>query len=193
MLAPTPQRYIDRIQELIPAVQKERTNLARSWIENSTRALKKPVHTVEDFVEQVNALQKINQFYQDFRDKVDLYQANYTVLEQSGLRVDKIDKENFKATDNEAKALQLLIQAVESDAPVQNERFKKDLQNLIPALKDEIELLHNQSKNPAYLDGESDQDIMIKQLEDKAATFKELEQRAEKYNDWQIRLETPLT
>ena len=34
---------------------------------------------------------------------------------------------------------------------------------------------------------------MIKQLEDKAATFKELEQRAEKYNDWQIRLETPLT
>lgn len=87
----------------------------------------------------------------------------------------------------------MLIQSVESDAPVQNERFKKDLQNLIPALKDEIELLHNQSKNPAYLDGDSDQDIMIKQLEDKAATFKELEQRAEKYNDWQIRLETPLT
>jgi len=34
---------------------------------------------------------------------------------------------------------------------------------------------------------------MIKQLELKEATFKELEQRAEKYNDWQIRLETPLT
>jgi len=30
---------------------------------------------------------------------------NYTVLEQSELQVLKIDKENFKATDNEAKAL----------------------------------------------------------------------------------------
>lgn len=71
-----------------------------------------------------------------------MYQANYTVLDQSDLRVEKIDKENFKATDNEAKALQLLIQAVESDAPTQNERFKKDLQKLIPDLKDEIEMLH---------------------------------------------------
>ena len=68
---------------------------------------------------------------------------NYTVLEQSELQVLKIDKENFKATDNEAKALELLIQAVESDAPVMNERFKKELETLIPALKDEIELLHN--------------------------------------------------
>jgi hypothetical protein len=74
-----------------------------------------------------------------------------------------------------------------------NERFKKDLQKLIPDLKDEIELLHNQSKHPAYLDGESPQDLMIKQLEAKEATFRELEARAEKYNNWQIRLETPLT
>jgi hypothetical protein len=51
--------------------------LARTWIENSSRALKKPVNSVEDFVEQVNALQKINQYYQDFRDKVDLYSSNY--------------------------------------------------------------------------------------------------------------------
>lgn len=84
-----------------------------------------------------------------------MYQANYTVLDQSDLRVEKIDKENFKATDNEAKALQLLIQAVESDAPAQNERFKKDLQKLIPDLKDEIEMLHKQSLDPAYLDKDS--------------------------------------
>jgi hypothetical protein len=34
---------------------------------------------------------------------------------------------------------------------------------------------------------------MIKQLEEKETTFRELEARAEKYNNWQIRLETPLT
>ena len=63
---------------------------------------------------------------------------------------------------------------VESEAPVQNERFKRELQGLIPQLNDEIETLHNQSKNPAYLDGSSDMNEMIKQLDDKEVTFKEL-------------------
>jgi 4-hydroxyphenylpyruvate dioxygenase-like putative hemolysin len=79
--------------------------LARAWIENSSRALKKPVNSVEDFVEQVNALQKINQYYQDFRDKVDLYSSNYQILAKEDLNVDKNDKDNFKQTDAEAKAL----------------------------------------------------------------------------------------
>ena len=79
--------------------------MARAWIENSSRALKKPVNSVEDFVEQVNALQKINQYYQDFRDKVDLYSSNYQILAKEELNVDKNDKDNFKQTDAEAKAL----------------------------------------------------------------------------------------
>ena len=65
-----------------------------------------------------------------------------------------------------------------------NARFKQELQQLIPALNEEIESLHEQSKNPAYLDGESNMKQMIEQLDMKEETFKDLEARAEKYNNW---------
>jgi dynein heavy chain len=74
-----------------------------------------------------------------------------------------------------------------------NARFKKELEQLIPALNEEIEALHEQSKNPCYLEGESNMKQMIEQLDAKEETFKGLEARAEKYNNWQAVLETNAT
>jgi len=81
MLLPTPERYIREIENLVPRVNRERTQLAREWIARSTKLLKQSINSVEDFCAQTDALNEINKHYQDYRDKVDLYQANYTVLD----------------------------------------------------------------------------------------------------------------
>jgi hypothetical protein len=60
MLQPTPENYIRQIEKLVPRVNKERTDACREWIEKSTKYLKRPINTVEDFVEQTNSLVKIN-------------------------------------------------------------------------------------------------------------------------------------
>jgi hypothetical protein len=177
----------------VPRVNKDRTEEAREWVSYSKKQLGKAIHSVEDFVEQTNALVTINKHFQDYRDKIDLYETIRLTVEQHDLNYDRVDRENLKQTDIECKNLQQQIQDTESSQPEMNARFKKELEQLIPALNEEIEALHEQSKNPAYLDGESNMKTMIEQLDMKEESFRELESRAEKYNNWQAVLETNAT
>jgi hypothetical protein len=96
MLLPTPDRYIREIESLVPRINRERTAAAREWIAKSMKQLKQSINSVEDFCAQTDSLNEINKHYQDFRDRVDLYQANYTVLDQHDMTVPKGDKDNFK-------------------------------------------------------------------------------------------------
>jgi hypothetical protein len=62
-LQPTPKQYETEIQKLVPRINKERTEEAREWVSYSKKQLGKAIHSVEDFVEQTNALVDINKHF----------------------------------------------------------------------------------------------------------------------------------
>ena len=64
---------------------------------------------------------------------------------------------------------------------------------MIPELNMQVSTLHEESVQPQYLDKNSDMNEMIRQLDDKMATFKKLEETGVKYNVWQEHLNTPTT
>ena len=64
---------------------------------------------------------------------------------------------------------------------------------MIPELNTQVSQLHEESVQPQYLDKNSDMNEMIRQLDDKMATFKKLEETGVKYNEWQEHLNTPTT
>lgn len=76
------------------------------------------------------------------------------------------------------------LQRVESTEETQKDKFKKELDRLIPALVSEVTQLKEQSVESKYLDIASDQAQMIKELEDKWSRYTELSQTAEKFNRW---------
>ena len=55
---------------------------------------------------------------------------------------------------------------------------------MIPTLNMEVSQLHEEAVQPQYLDKNSDMNEMIRQLDDKMAVFKKLEETGVKYNVW---------
>ena len=82
---------------------------------------------------------------------------------------------------------------VESKQEQENERFKTDLKEMIPVLNSQVKRLTDDSVLPCYLDQNSDPQEMIKQLDEKLAAFKKLEETGLKYNEWQEQLGTVST
>ena len=56
---------------------------------------------------------------------------------------------------------------------------------MIPILNSEVKRLTEESTNPCYLDEKSEMSEMIKQLDEKMAAFKKVEETGIKYNQWQ--------
>jgi hypothetical protein len=71
-LQPTPKEFNDRIEVLVPEVNKSRTNDAKEWLMQSITDLRLPVNNVEEFVVQQGFLTQIDNRFQFIRDKVDM-------------------------------------------------------------------------------------------------------------------------
>lgn len=65
-----------------------------------------------------------------------------------------------------------------------NEKFKKQLEQLIPQLNNQIAALNTESTDPKYLDEKQDMPEIIKDLDEKWEVFKKLEETSLKYNSW---------
>ena len=97
------------------------------------------------------------------RDKIDLYGQFYSVLDDLGMqKLKKDDKTNHTEAEMNIKKLTDIIQNVESKIEQETERFKRELQEMIPTLNMEVSQLHEEAVQPQYLDKNSDMNEMIR-------------------------------
>jgi len=192
-LAPTPKHLQDDVEKLVPRVTKERTMLVLEWLTQSIRDLQRPVNDVSDFVLQIQDFNRINEQFQAKRDQIDLFGQFHGVLAAAAIKIKKEDENAIKDAEKEISRLSQILANVESKQESETERFKKELENLIPVLNTEVENLMEESQLPQYLDKNSDMGEMIKQLDEKMAKFNELATTAVKYNGWEEELRTQPT
>jgi hypothetical protein len=87
-----------------------------------------------------------------------------------------------------------LIQKIETEQEGNKEKFKKELLQLIPKLDADINQLLEESINEKFLDGSNMDDEnkykILEELNNIEERFKQLEALKEKYNNWQVVLET---
>ena len=94
-----------------------------------------PVNDVSDFVKQKQDHERISEKFGAMRDKIDLYGQFYSVLDDLGMqKLKKDDKTNHTEAEMNIKKLTDIIQNVESTIEQQIDRFKKELQEMIPEL-----------------------------------------------------------
>ena len=152
---------------------------------NSIRDLARPVNDVSDFVLQIKDFNRINEMFQAKRDQIDLYGQFHGVLGNYGnTKLKKEDENAIKDAEKEITKLSTILADVESKQETETERFKKDLDMMIPQLNEEVHNLTEECKNPCYLDKNSDNNEMIKQLDEKMDKFKEIFETSVKYNGW---------
>jgi flagellar biosynthesis GTPase FlhF len=132
--------------------------------------------------------------FQTKRDQIDLYGQYHGVLAFNGnTKLKKEDENAIKDAEKENTRLSAILADVESKQESETERFKKELDHLIPQLNEEVHNLTEESKLPQYLDKNSDNNEMIKQLDEKMEKFKQLHETSIKYMGWQEELRTQPT
>lgn len=113
-MQPTPKEFNDKIEVLVPEINKIRTNEAKEWLSVSIADLKKPVANVEEFVEQKGRLTIIDNKFQSVRDKVDLFGQFYGVLQENGLnKPRKEDLNNHSEANTMITNLNNIISALQ--------------------------------------------------------------------------------
>jgi hypothetical protein len=64
------------------------------------------------------------------------------------------------------------------------ETFKKTLNELIPKLNNEIDTVHGEAIDEIFLSGDANMYEVLNKIDAIEVKFKELEERASKYNNW---------
>ena len=170
-LAPTPRALQEEVEKLVPKVTKDRTMVVLEWLTQSIHDLQRPVNDVSDFVLQIQDFNKISERFQSKRDQIDLFDQFHGVLSNSGFKLKKEDENAIKDAAKEISRLNQILANVESKMDSETERFKKELDLLIPKLNIEVEKLTEEAQNPQYLNQESDMGEMIKLLDEKMELF----------------------
>lgn len=114
------------------------------------------------------------------------------VMQDQNLNVKKDELELQKETLKDIVELANLISGVESQQDVMKDKFKKDLNQMIPKLDSDINELFEECQAGKFLDGEKMGQIeeIIIELEALEERFKKNDETATKYNSWQETLET---
>ena len=109
MLLPSPKKCIARIEQILPEAIKKRTDVCRRWLIAAIKALSKTTANVEDFVEQSNSLNRVQDQFQDMRDKVDLYGLYYNIFHEFSISFKKEDKDQHNECVQDIQKLVSLI------------------------------------------------------------------------------------
>jgi len=62
-LKPFPKSMIQKVEDMIPLIIRERVDVEKKWLRVNIANLEKPVANVEDFVEQTNSLNLANDIF----------------------------------------------------------------------------------------------------------------------------------
>jgi DNA repair exonuclease SbcCD ATPase subunit len=186
-IQPTPKEKIDGIEKFIPVVIRERNEKAKKWLEQSIKDLSKPVANVEEYVEQIKHYNYAEEHFQNIRDRVDLFGQTYNVFADKTLKVKKEDKDAFSETIQAIAKVANIKEKIESAQEENKERFKKELNQLIPKLSKEIDELNERVNHAKFLDENNMEKMfdILGELDNIEAKFKQLEETKETYNRWQ--------
>ena len=136
ILIPSPKRCLKKIEEILPETVRKRTIEGRRWLSNAISKMSKPVATVEDFVDQNNALTYVQENFQEVRDRVALHSLYYQLFLDLGVSYKKEDKDSHQEATQDVVRLVNLIQSVESAQNSNLDTFRKTLDELIPKLNE---------------------------------------------------------
>lgn len=134
VLLPSPKRCLISIEKIVPDTIRKRTDENRRWLTAAIKSLSKSTASVEDFVEQSNALNKVQEQFQDVRDRVDLYGQYYNIFHEFTITFKKEDKDSHNEAVTDISKLVNIIAQVESSQNSNLDTFRKSLDEQIPKL-----------------------------------------------------------
>ena len=187
-ILPNPGNILRDISKILPEVLRHRIEEIKTWLNNSTIVMKSVAVTIEDFVKQSKALDQINGEFPSYKERLDIADMIYSVLDANEIEVKKEDKQKKTETRKYQAELQNVLMVAEERKEKYLEKFRKELvgdNGRIPKMNIAIADLQADVMDPKFLTKELPIDQAISQLENIQRQFKVQEDLSKEYNVWE--------
>lgn len=187
-LVPNPMHARREISDLIPSFIRERCEVMKDWLDESIFRITGDVHSVDEFVDQANALHEINQQLQMVKDKVDYYNQLQHLCSDQKIKLRSEDKNNLTQVQTKLGLLNQAVMNAQDSADKNKAKHISKLNKMIPKLEDDTKCFLENIRNKKYHNIKSEMFFILRELDRADAQCQELEHRAEEYHRYQVTL-----
>ena len=188
-LVPNPMHARREISEIIPSFIRERCEVMKDWLGESIERISGDVNTVDEFVDQANALHEINQQLQMVKDKVDYYNQLQHLCSDQKIKLRSEDKNNLTQVQTKLGLLNQAVMNAQDSADRKKATNINILNKMIPKLEEDTKLFLENIKHKKYHNIKSKIFYILTESDRADAQCHELEHRAEEYHRYQVTLE----
>mgnify|MGYP001297544566 FL=1 len=187
-IVPNSSKILTDLQKMLPEMLKHRVEEVRQWLTNSIVLVKSVAVTIEDFVKQSKALDQINLEFPKYKEKLDIADMIYHVLEVNEIEYKKEDKQKKIDAKKYQTELQSVLMVAEERKEKYIEKFRKELageNGRIPKMNAAVLDIQTEVMEPKFLTQELSIPQAISELERLYKEFKIQEDLSKEYNVWE--------
>ena len=188
-LKPNPKKTFERIKKELPAVIRLRLNQEKQWLSDQIESISSPAIEVDEYVRQVQALDYIENEFQNVKDRIDLYQNIHRICSQNGIEITKDDQkllsEVFQFNSNLTQEVMESTESIGNKKKTNIDIIKKQL----PIFEAEVKEFQNSMSADKFFDINSNVSQMQSEMKKCTKEFKKISDKASKYQEYQRTLE----
>lgn len=146
-IKPSPERCLVAISEYLPKLSFNRLKTLCDELEESNVLLSRIPTNINEFVEIMKYLWKMDASIDDFTDRFQGIEQLHIVMENYHIKIPEKNKSKFKDTHNALKSVRQKLQEGLESGEANEIRFKKELDKEVPKLEKRIKNCTEDMKN----------------------------------------------
>ncbi len=164
-LVPNPMACRREVSEIIPSFIRERCEVMKDWLDESIQRISMDVATVDEFVDQANALSEINQQFQTVKDKVDYYNQLQHLCSDMNIKLRNEDKNNLTSVQTKLGQLNSSVMNAQDSADRNKATHIQNLKKMIPKLEEDSKTFLENIRHSKYHNITSEMFYILRELD----------------------------
>eukprot|EP00854_Cymbomonas_tetramitiformis_P003966 gene3966-4937_t len=182
---PSPKMCLDQIFKILPELGAERYGTFISEVHEGSTRLNATINTVEDFVEQLVALEELKEKQKKFNDQLLEITNLYEVIDEFTIPVSEMDYAAYQTLNTDFSALKTSMEEVEMQKDDYVSRFSQELEAQVEVINKEAVAIRTAAQHEMILDEKSDGDVVVAYVTDLREKLKVQETGAKRIQKYQ--------
>lgn len=168
-LLPSPTKCLQQAFEVLPQLAHELYVVFIEEVHAVTAGLTRPLSAVEDFVDQLNLMNKMIDRLPVLEDKASEVQRLYTVIDEFSMPVEEMKFAAYQTMDSDFSGMRAAL--VDGDAAKEANitSWSASLDTTVESINSEVNTLQNEAQAEKFLDGSCDPAVALAEAEELCA------------------------
>ncbi|KAK2964418.1 putative Dynein axonemal heavy chain 6 [Blattamonas nauphoetae] len=179
------QTCIDTFHRILPEIAAEKRTAQSVSIREALQAILNKPDSVEDYVQFLSSVTRIQEHQAEIRHKYDLVEAFYQMMRENNVDVSSSDQANLQLMEKTMAQLNTLLGQTENTLDEQTHRFNRQNNTQIEQLKQQVQTLKSAANEPQFLTNPEERDQTFDEIKKLELTLSKVRNQADKCTEYQ--------